>query len=213
MTTGCSGDRTEQLPGFFVSFEGIDRSGKSTQAALLAAAVGEEAILVREPGGTPAAERIRSVLLDPDLSLAAEAEALLYAAARAEIVGRVILPALEAGHTVVADRFIDSSLAYQGCARGLGIDVIERLNLLGTRGLWPNLTFYLKLDPEAARIRDGQADRIEAEGADLQSAVAAAYEELQKRYQGRYVVLDATQPVDELQVEILSVFNERRRNA
>lgn len=196
--------------GLFISFEGIDRSGKSTQAALLAEALGDEALLVREPGGTPAAERIRAILLDPDLELTAEAEALLYAAARAEIVSRVIRPALERGHTVVADRFIDSSLAYQGGARGLGIDEVEQLNLPATQGLVPDFTFYLKLDAYAARARSGQADRIEAEGKDFQAAVIAAYADLVERYPDRFVVLDATRSIEALREEVWQTVAERR---
>ena len=108
------------VPGLFVTFEGIDRSGKTTQARMLLEALGDEAVGVREPGGTPAGERVRELLKDPDVELSAAAEALLFAAARAELVSQVIRPALESGRIVVSDRFLDSSLAYQGAARGLG---------------------------------------------------------------------------------------------
>ncbi len=110
------------VPGLFVTLEGIDRSGKSTQAAMLADALGDGAVAVREPGGTAAGERVRDILKDPGVELGAEAEALLFAAARAELVRQVIRPALDAGRTVVCDRFLDSSLAYQGVARDLGPD-------------------------------------------------------------------------------------------
>ena len=110
----------------FVTLEGIDRSGKSTQAALLADALGDGAVAVREPGGTAAGERVRDILKDPGVELGAEAEALLFAAARAELVRQVIRPALDAGRTVICDRFLDSSLAYQGVARDLGSDTVRR---------------------------------------------------------------------------------------
>src|SRR5918998_2783755 len=109
------------MRGLFVTFEGIDRSGKTTQARLLTDALGDEALGVREPGGTPAGERVRELLKDADVPLGAEAEALLFAAARAELVARVIRPALAEGRVVVSDRYLDSSLAYQGAARGLGV--------------------------------------------------------------------------------------------
>lgn len=117
---------------------------------------------------------------------------------------------LERGHTVVADRFIDSSLAYQGGARRLGIDAVEQLNLPATQGLVPDFTFYLKLDADAARARSGQDDRIEAEGKGFQAAVIDAYAELVERYPDRYVVLDATQPVESLREEVWKTVAERR---
>ena len=122
------------MRGLFVTFEGIDRSGKTTQAGLLVDALGEDALGVREPGGTPAGERLRDLLKDAEIELAPETEALLFAAARSELVANVILPALDTGKVVVSDRFLDSSLAYQGGARGLGIDDVERVNAFATRG-------------------------------------------------------------------------------
>ena len=123
------------MRGLFVTFEGIDRSGKTTQARLLCEQLGDEALGVREPGGTAVGERVRDLLKDPAVELGAEAEALLFAAARAELVAGVIRPALEEGRVVVSDRFLDSSLAYQGGARGLGVDEVERLNRMATGGL------------------------------------------------------------------------------
>jgi dTMP kinase len=120
------------MRGLFVTFEGIDRSGKTTQARLLTDALGDDALGVREPGGTPAGERVRDLLKDAEVPLGAEAEALLFAAARAELVARVIRPALEDGRVVVSDRFLDSSLAYQGGARGLGVEEVERFEDEGT---------------------------------------------------------------------------------
>ncbi len=153
------------MRGLFVTFEGIDRSGKTTQARLLAEALGDAALGVREPGGTPAGERVRDLLKDAAVPLGGEAEALLFAAARAELVAQVIRPALEDGRVVVSDRFLDSSLAYQGGARGLGVDEVERINRFATGGLVPDLTFLLEIDPAAAAERAGESDRFEDEGA------------------------------------------------
>jgi dTMP kinase len=168
-----------EMRGLFVTFEGIDRSGKTTQAKMLLDALGDEAVGVREPGGTAAGERIRALLKDPEAELSAEAEALLFAAARAELVAGVIRPALEAGRVVVSDRFLDSSLAYQGSARGLGIGEVRRINEFATRGLRPDLTLLLDIDTAAAAGRGAvEDDRFEQEGVGLQDRVAAAYEEL-----------------------------------
>src|SRR5918992_6050100 len=166
------------MRGLFVTFEGIDRSGKTTQAGLLSEALGDEALGVREPGGTPAGERLRELLKDPIISLSPEAEALLFAAARSQLVAEVILPALADGKVVVSDRFLDSSLAYQGGARGLGIEDVERVNHFGTRGLKPDITFLLDLPPWDAISRAGVSDRFENEGVQLQQSVQAAYERL-----------------------------------
>jgi dTMP kinase len=167
------------MRGLFVTFEGIDRSGKTTQARMLLDALGDEAVGVREPGGTAAGERIRALLKDPEVALSAEAEALLFAAARAELVAGVIRPALEAGRVVVSDRFLDSSLAYQGAARGLGVEQVERVNSFATGALRPDLTLLLDIDTAAAGRRGAvEDDRFEQEGATLQEQVAAAYDEL-----------------------------------
>ena len=163
------------MAGLFVTFEGIDRSGKTTQARLLCEALGPDAVAVREPGGTAVGERVRELLKDPAAEISAEAEALLFAAARAELVARVIRPALGAGRVVVSDRFLDSSLAYQGEARGLGVDEVERINRWATGGLTPDLTFLLALDTESAADRGAETDRFEEEGAELQQRVLEAY--------------------------------------
>jgi dTMP kinase len=187
------------VPGLFVTIEGIDRSGKSTQARRLAEALGDDALLVREPGGTPVGERIRDLLKDPAIELDPRSEALLFAAARAELVAAVIAPALAAGKVVVSDRYLDSSLAYQGHARGLGEAEIARINAWA---LQPDLTVLLRIDPEAAAARAGEADRFEDEGLDLQKRVADAYDRLAAANPGRWKVIDAARSEDEVAADI-----------
>ena len=191
------------MRGLFVTFEGIDRSGKTTQAALLCEALGDDALGVREPGGTQAGERVRELLKDPAVGLTPESEALLFAAARSELVAEVILPALEAGRVVVSDRFLDSSLAYQGGARGLGIEDVERVNHFATRGLKPDLTFLLDLTPADAAGRAGESDRFEDEGSELQEAVGAAYERLIRADPDRWRRIDATRSPEEVHADVL----------
>ena len=191
------------MRGLFVTFEGIDRSGKTTQAGLLVDALGDSALGVREPGGTPAGERLRDILKDSAIDLAPETEALLFAAARSELVANVILPALDTGKVVVSDRFLDSSLAYQGGARGLGIDDVERVNRFATRGLKPDLTFLLDLSPDDAAARGGESDRFEDAGAELQAAVGAAYEYLIEADRTRWRRIDATRSSDEVHRDVL----------
>jgi dTMP kinase len=186
------------MRGLFVTFEGIDRSGKTTQAGLLVDALGDDALGVREPGGTPAGEKVREILKDPSVALSPEAEALLFAAARSELVADVILPALDQGKVVVSDRFLDSSLAYQGGARGLGIDDVERVNEFATRGLKPDITFLLELPPEEAASRAGETDRFEEEGSELQAAVGAAYEALVSADPDRWRRIDARRSPEEV---------------
>jgi dTMP kinase len=192
------------MRGLFVTFEGIDRSGKTTQAGLLVDALGDEALGVREPGGTPAGERVRELLKDPGVALSPEAEALLFAAARSELVAEVILPALSEGKVVVSDRFLDSSLAYQGGARGLGIEDVERVNHFATRGLKPDLTFLLDLSPEDAAARVGESDRFEEEGSALQEAVGASYERLIRADPDRWRRIDARQPVEDVHDQVMA---------
>ena len=201
------------MPGLFVTFEGIDRSGKTTQAKLLIDALGDEALGVREPGGTAAGERVRELLKDPAIELSREAEALLFAAARAELVRQVIRPALAAGRVVVSDRFLDSSLAYQGAARGLGVDEVAAVNALATGGLRPDLTILLDLDHDAAFARAGEEDRFEAEGAELQRKVAAAYAELAAAEPERWLRIGADRPAEEVHAEVLAAVQAARAGA
>ncbi|MFQ5425761.1 MAG: dTMP kinase [Gaiellales bacterium] len=177
----------------FITFEGIDGSGKSTQAAMLVARlreVGVDVVATREPGGTQLGEQVRSILLET-VPVAPWPEAALFAAARAQLVADVIRPALDAGRWVVSDRYLDSSLAYQGVARGLGIDAVLALNGPAVANTLPAWTFVLDVPPEeaAARLTGDRLDRIEEEGLAFLAAVAAGYAELAGRYPGRIVTI------------------------
>ena len=187
----------------FVSLEGIDGSGKSTQARLLAEALGPEALLVREPGGTEAAEAIRAILADPAVELDPLAELLLFCAARADLVRSVIQPALAAGRPVVADRFADSSTAYQGVARGLGAARVRGLSDAATEGLAPDRTVVVRIEPEEGLARAHGGDRFESEGVEFQRAVAAAYEEIAEAEPARVVVVDGGGSVEEVHGRIM----------
>jgi dTMP kinase len=189
----------------FISLEGIDGSGKSTQAKLLAQELGGDTVLLREPGGTPVGERIRDVLKDPEAELDPLAELLLFCAARAELVKEVIRPALEADRDVVCDRFSDSSVAYQGIARGLGAERVEEMCDLATEGLWPDATILLRIDPgrAAKRISGRAADRFEGEGMELQARVASGYEEVARRHQDRIHVVEADAHADDVHAAVM----------
>jgi dTMP kinase len=196
----------------FVSFEGADGSGKSTQAELLRetlAAEGREVVLTREPGGTELGERARELVLNGP-PMGAWAEAALYAASRAEHVEEVIRPALDRGAIVVCDRYIDSSLAYQGIARGLGIDAVLQLNLAVTGGLLPDMTFLLLVDLDVAAGRYASSpDRLEREGTALQAKVDAAYRELAATFPERIVTVDADRSPDQIRDEIVERLRQR----
>jgi dTMP kinase len=201
----------------FISLEGIDGSGKTTQAKRLAEALGPDAVLIREPGGTEPGERIRDVLKDPRLSLDPLAELLLFCAARAQLVAEVIDPARQRGTDVVCDRFSDSSIAYQGVARRLGADRVESLCDIATGGVWPDLTFFLRIHPEVAAERiaaEGRAaDRFEGEGLQLQKAVAEGYEEVAARHRERFRVIDASASPDEVHAALLAELDRVRAGA
>ncbi len=192
----------------FISLEGIDGSGKSTQARLLVEALGPETLSIREPGGTEAAERIRELLADPALDLDPYAELLLFLAARADLTARVIRPALEAGRDVVCDRFADSTVAYQGAARGLGVGETISLTDAATEGLWPDLTVLLRVDPELGVERADGDDRFESEGLDLQRAVAESYDEIAKIASDRVVVVDGAGTVEEVHVRVMEAIRQ-----
>ena len=194
----------------FISLEGVDGSGKSTQAKMLAEALGPDTLLIREPGGTGAAERIRELLADPGLEIDPFAELLLFSAARADLVARVIRPANEAGRHIVADRFADSSVAYQGGARGLGTSHVLSLTDTVIDGLWPDLTVLLRVDPEVGLGRAAGEDRFESEGVELQRAVAEAYEEIAIIASDRVVAIDASGSVEEVHERVMAVVEGRR---
>jgi dTMP kinase len=193
----------------FITFEGVDGAGKSTHlewfATTLAARCAAEVVLTREPGGTPLGEEIRDLVLHGG-EVAPWAEAALYAASRAQHVEQVIRPALARGATVICDRYVDSSVAYQGIARGLGLERVLDLNLAAVEGLMPDLTILLEIDADAALGRmGGERDRIEREDDGFHARAAAAYRELAVREPERYLVLDGTLPAEELAELIAAV--------
>lgn len=197
----------------FIAFEGGEGGGKSTQSARLADALiasGREVVRTREPGGTPAAEAIRAVVLDPaNAGLDVRAEALLFAAARGEHVARVIRPALDRGAVVITDRYLDSSLAYQGVARGLGVDRVRDLSMWATDGVLPDVTFVLDVDPAVGLSRVTDPNRLEGESLEWHRTVRQAFLDLAASEPQRYVVLDATRGVDEIAAEVLASVTAR----
>ena len=200
--------------GYLVVFEGGEGAGKSTQMEAFVKwleARGYDVVTTREPGGTSIGARIRDILLDPgSADMDPRAEALLYAADRAQHVAEVIRPALEAGKVVVSDRFVDSSLAYQGLARGLGLEEIYQISQWGTGGMMPDVVFFLNIDARAGLGRlSAQRDRIERERDDFHERVAKAYLELAKRFPERFVVLDADRAPSEIHEEAVAAFEER----
>jgi dTMP kinase len=201
------------LKGVFVSFEGLDGSGKSTQMELLAGALRERGYVVlvtREPGGTPLGEAIRDVLLDPRYhGMSARSEALLYAAARAHLVETLIRPALADGQVVICDRYLDSSLAYQGYGRGLGVDDIITLNVWATECLFPDLTIFLDLDDAIRGGRlDAVPDRLEAEDEAFHQRVGQGFRELLGQHPHRIRRVDAGGTEAEVQQRVQSVVEE-----
>ena len=187
-----------------ITVEGLDGAGKTTLIAALSAAL--DALVLREPGGVEVSERIRSLLADPALEIDPRAEALLYAAARAQLIAEELRPLLDAGRTVLLDRFVDSSLAYQGAGRGLGVEEIRALNAFATGGLRPDRTLLLRIEPEAglARISGRPADRLERSDAAFFAAVAAAYDELAEAEPDRIAVIDAAQPPEAVLADALA---------
>ena len=196
--------------GSLITIEGIDGAGKSTLAASLASELerlGAPVVLLREPGGVELSERIRELVKDPALQVGARAEALLYAAARAQLVQERVRPLIDEGSLVLLDRFVDSSLAYQGAGRSLGVDNVRAINLFATGGLAADRTLLLRISPQAGRERQVeraiQADRLEQEGEEFFHAIAACYEELALEEPERFRVIDASQPA--AQVLVLAV--------
>ena len=192
----------------FIALEGIDGSGKSTQAALLESALALRRIPVvrtREPGGTPVGEAVRQIVLGVETGeMALVTEALLFAASRAEHVRRLILPALEAGTWVISDRFLDSSLAYQGAARGLGIDAVLAINAAAVEGCLPALSLVIDTPAEiTTQRRCATPDRIEAEGERFQQKVAGGYRELAGRFPERVRLIPGDGAPDEVHARVM----------
>lgn len=188
------------MPGRLITIEGLDGAGKSTLAAALAAEL--PLTLLREPGGVALSERIRDLVKDPGLRCDPRAEALLYAAARAQLVAERLEPLLASGASVLLDRFVDSSLAYQGAARGLGVEAVAALNAFATAGMTPHRTLLLRLDPAIGRARladrGERPDRLELQDEAFFAAVQAGYAALAAREPARFRVLDASAPADEV---------------
>ncbi len=185
--------------GCLITIEGLDGAGKSTLAAALADTLRDRGValeLLREPGGVEVSERLRELVKDPAMVIGARAEALIYAAARAQLVDQRVRPVLAAGDWVLLDRFVDSSLAYQGAARGLGVDEVAAINAFATGGLVPDRTLLLRIDPAAGRarqaVRDERPDRLEQEDESFFAAIADAYDMLAAQHPHRFRVVDAT---------------------
>ncbi|WP_073239152.1 dTMP kinase [Desulforamulus putei] len=200
------------MGSIFIVFEGVDGSGKTTQLNLLNKYLIQKQIptyTTREPGGTPVGEKIRELLLDPNFSeMQGRTEALLYAAARAQLVAQVIRPRLEQGRVVLCDRYIDSSLAYQGYGRGMDTGFLASINELATGGLWPNLTILLDIPPREGLVRsrkDRPADRLENESLEFYQRVRNGYLALARRNPEAYLVLDARRSIEELHTVICGV--------
>ena len=195
--------------GRLITVEGLDGAGKTTLVAGLTrelAARGRELLVLREPGGVELSERIRDLVKDPELAVDARAEALLYAAARAQLVAEQLVPLLERGEWVLLDRFVDSSLAYQGAGRGLGVERIRQLNELATGGLTPDRTLLLRIDPAVgrARIAGRESDRLEQAGEAFFAAVAAAYDDLAAAEPDRIAVIEADRPTEQVLADALA---------
>lgn len=195
------------MTGHYIAFEGIEGTGKSTIAARLATHLeqrGIDVLRVREPGGTATGERIRHVLLDPDGSVAPWSEALLFAAARAQLAHELVGPALQRGRWVVSDRSVYSSLAYQGGGRRLGVAEVRAVNAPGLGDVWPEMVIVLRLDAETGLARQEDPDRIGAEGVDFQSDVGRAFDELVAEDPERFVVVDAAGSVETVWKSVLA---------
>lgn len=204
-----SRDLEDRVGGVFITFEGCEGSGKTTQAEMLKEYLlseGIDVVLTREPGGTEAGVKIREILLESVNNIFPLAEALLFAADRAQQVQEVILPAFQKGWVVIGDRYADSSLAYQGVGRGIGLEAVKNLNEWATGGLQPTITFYLDMRPEESlkRKSGGSSDRMELESLQFHENVRQAYTMLRKLYPHRFVVIDATGKKDSIHARIVA---------
>jgi dTMP kinase len=197
--------------GRYIAFEGVEGAGKSTIAAMVASRLtqaGENVVVVREPGGTPIGEGVRNVLLH-GRDMADWTEALLFAAQRAQLADEVIAPALAAGSWVLGDRSVYSSLAYQGGARGLGIERVREVNRAGLGDVWPDMVILLRLEPGEGLRRERGTDRIGGQGLEFQQRVADAYERLVVAEPIRFLPIDATQPAEAVVDDVVAALGER----
>jgi len=204
------------MAGKFITFEGCEGAGKSRQIQLLSDYLtrsGIKHIVTREPGGNHISESIRSIILDgKNTDMADECEALLYAAARVQVLKSVISPALKEGNIVICDRYIDSSFAYQGYARGLGIDVIENINFYAIKNFMPDLTVFLDIPPDKAFERKHGADeddRLEQEGLHFHNKVYEGYKEVKKRYPDRFIPINPMGEKEETHKKIVELLKSR----
>ncbi len=201
--------------GLFISFEGTDGSGKTTQIKLLEAYIrqkGYETVLTREPGGTRVSELIRDMVLDPEnREITPLTEMILYAASRAQHVAQVIKPAVDRGKIVICDRFVDSSYAYQGCGRGVDLKVVADVNRAAVNGIVPHMTFFLDIVPEISlgrRLNSTGADRIEQEKMDFHRRVYEGYKKMAGLYPERIKTIDAAKTVNEISAQIIEYVND-----
>ncbi len=199
----------------FISIEGTDGAGKSVQTKLLKdflTSKGLDVILTRDPGGNTISEKLRDIVLDKEhTEMCFQCEALIYAAARSQMVSQIIQPALDKGYTVISDRYIDSSLVYQGYCRGLGVDEVYAINNFGTIGLIPDITFFLNLPTDIGISRkksNGDLDRIERENNDFHEKVRDSYLQLANKYSSRIKVIDAKKTIDNIHQEITDIIKE-----
>ncbi|AEG39773.1 dTMP kinase [Lactobacillus kefiranofaciens] len=207
------------MKGYFVSFEGPDGAGKSTVLKEVLAEIGPELrpqyLVTREPGGSKIAEKIRDIILDPaNDEMNAKTEALLYAASRSQHVEEIIRPALKTGKLVFSDRFVDSSLAYQGEGRDLGIAEVKQINDFATGKLDPDLTFFLDVAPEVGlsrikKLRPDQEDRLEQENLAFHKKVYAGFQKIKQMYPERFVTIDATQPIEQVVKQVIITLKQR----
>lgn len=204
------------MKGSFITFEGCEGVGKTTQVERLRRYFeesGQKALFLREPGGTVISEKIREMLLSKENdNMNGKCEALLYSAARAQLLGEVVAPALEKGVIVVCDRFTDSTFAYQGAARGLGMDFIDGLNKLTCGDIVPDVTVFLDMPPRLAFARKGGADkndRLESQSMEFHEKVYEGYKEVARRYPDRFVCVDASKDADEVWEDVIDLLRQR----